>query len=336
MKKIKDIKLLIIGCGSIGKRHTRNAISIGVNPKNIISVDNRQDRLNEVKKMGIKNTFNNLNPALKKNFDVAIVCSPTSMHIQQSIKIAKLKKHILIEKPLDSKLIGSDKLNKITKKNNVTCMIAYIFRFHPGIKLIKNILSKKIIGKVLYFRGEFSEYLPDWHPYEDYRKFYMAKKTQGGGSILDQCHIMDLSHYLLGEFSSVQAANFKISKLEIKADDISEMIVKHKNGAISSIHTDIFGRSHKKYLEIKGEMGNIYWNFYKNEVHLYESKKKKTKIYKKFEKDFNKSYKEELKHFLTSSLKKNKSAIPLKEGISTMKLILAAMKSSKLGKKIKV
>ena len=46
--------------------------------------------------------------------------------------------------------------------------------------------------------GEFSEYLPDWHPWEDYRTFYMAKKSQGGGSILDQSHIIDLSHYLLG------------------------------------------------------------------------------------------------------------------------------------------
>ena len=336
MKKIKNIKLLVIGCGSIGKRHIRNAISIGVNPSNIISVDDRLDRLSEVKKIGVKNTFNKLDLALKKNFDAAIICSPTSMHISQSIKIAKLKKHMLIEKPLDSKLTGSDKLNKIVQKNNLTCMIAYIFRFHPGIKFIKNLLKKKKIGKLLYFRGEFSEYLPDWHPYENYRRFYMAKKTQGGGSILDQCHIMDLSHYLVGEFSSVQAVNLKISNLEINADDISEIIIKHKNGVISSIHTDIFGRSHKKYLEIKGEKGNIYWDFYKNEVHLYESKSKKIKIYKKFEKDFNNSYKVELKHFLTSSIKKSKSQIPLKEGISTMKLILAAMKSSKLGKKIKV
>ena len=103
----------------------------------------------------------------------------------------------------------------------------------------------------------------------------MASKEQGGGSILDQCHIMDLAHHLIGEFSSVMAINTKVSNLEIKADDISELIVRHKNGVISSIHTDIFGRAHRKSIEIKGEQGNILWDFYKNEVEIYNSENKK-------------------------------------------------------------
>ena len=188
-------------------------------------------------------------------------------------------------------------------------------------------MQEKIIGKILYFRGEFSEYLPDWHPYEDYRTFYMASKDQGGGSILDQCHIMDLCHYLIGEFSSVMAINTKVSSLEIKADDISELLVRHKNGVLSSIHTDIFGRSHKKSIEIKGEEGNIRWNFYNNEVEIYQSNNKKIEKFSDFNKDFNNCYIEELKAFITSFTDKKKSPIPLKDGIDTMKLILAAEKS---------
>ena len=59
----------------------------------------------------------------------------------------------------------------LTKKNKLIIMIAYIFRFSSAIKLIKREILKNTIGKILYFRGEFSEYLPDWHPYEDYRSF---------------------------------------------------------------------------------------------------------------------------------------------------------------------
>ena len=287
---MKNVKLLVVGAGSIGKRHIRNAITMGVNPNNIISIDKRVDRIKEVKKLGIKKTYNNFDKALKEDFDAAIICSPTSFHISQSIKIAKMKKHILIEKPLDSNLKDSKKLVQLKKKNKLTIMIAYIFRFSEPIKFIKKELKKKSIGKILYFRGEFSEYLPDWHPYEDYRSFYMANKKQGGGSILDQCHIMDLSHFLIGDFLSVSAINCKISNLEINADDISEMIVKHKNGVISSIHTDIFGRSHKKMLEIKGEKGNIIWDFYKNEVKIFNSKTKKIKLFNKFNKNFNDAY----------------------------------------------
>jgi len=160
----------------------------------------------------------------------------------------------------------------------------------------------------------------------------MASKKQGGGSILDQCHIMDLSHHLLGDFSSVLAINTKVSNLEINADDISELIVKHKNGIISSIHTDIFGRSHKKCLEIKGEQGNISWDFYKDKVTIYQSEGKKLETFENFEKDFNVCYLEELKHFISSFKNKEKSNIPLEDGIHTMKLILAAEKSQSSNK----
>ena len=324
---MKNIKIFIVGAGSIGKRHIRNSISIGINPDNIISLDKRDDRLEEVKQLGVKKVFKDFDLAIKEEFDAAIICSPTSMHIEQSLKLAKLKKHLLIEKPLDSKLNGSEELLKISQLNKLTIMIAYIFRFSPAIKFIKKKLKENAIGKILYFRGEFSEYLPDWHPYEDYRTFYMASKEQGGGSILDQCHIMDLAHHLIGEFSSVMAINTKVSNLEIKADDISELIVKHKNGVISSIHTDIFGRAHKKSIEIKGEHGNILWNFYKNEVTIYNSENKKAEKFKEFDKDFNNCYIEELTTFIKSFTDKTKSLIPLEDGIDTMKLILAAEKS---------
>ena len=175
--------------------------------------------------------------------------------------------------------------------------MAYIFRFTPQVQMIKTLIQENAIGKIYYVRGEFSEYLPDWHPYEDYRSFYMAEKSMGGGSILDQSHIFDLVHYLLGSFKNVKAYNSKISKLELNADDISELIVEMNSGVIASLHTDIFGRQHQKFLEIKGENGNIKWDFYKNEVSIYDPKDKAVKIYNKFPNDLNLTYINEVKHF---------------------------------------
>ena len=125
------------------------------------------------------------------------------MHTNQGIQLAKNNIHLMIEKPLDSNLDRISELKDIVNEKNLTVMMAYIFRFSPLTKMVKEFLNDNRIGKPLYVRGEFSEYLPDWHPWEDYRTFYMAKKSQGGGSILDQSHIMDLVHYLLGGFESV-------------------------------------------------------------------------------------------------------------------------------------
>ena len=302
------MKFLIIGSGSIGKRHARNLISIGISKNDIHAVDTREDRRNEIKLLGVSKCYVTLDEALQKeNYDAAIMCSPTSLHIPQGISLAQRGIHILMEKPLAHNLDGIDDLTKVVKENNVVVLMAYIFRFSPITKKVKQLLDSNAIGKILYARGEFSEYLPDWHPYEDYRSFYMAEKTQGGGSILDQSHIMDLIHYLLGGFKSVFAFNSKISSLELNADDIAEMVITLKSGVIASIHTDIFGREHKKYLDIKGENGNIFWDFYANNVQLYHPNTKSIETFFKFPPDFNLSYIEELNHFICSC----KQALPI-------------------------
>ena len=322
------MKFLCIGAGSIGKRHMRNLISIGVSPSDIVATDPRADRLEEVVKMKIGKVFATLEEALaSQKFDAGIICSPTNLHIIQGIELAKRGIHILMEKPLASDLNSIDEFKKLINENHVQVLMAYIFRFSPLTGKVKELLKNNAIGKVLFVRGEFSEYLPDWHPYEDYRSFYMAEKNQGGGSILDQSHIMDLIHYIFGGFKTVYALNGNLSSLEVHSDDYSELTVTLKNGIVASIHTDMFGRDHKKELEIKGEKGNIYWNSLDNKVTHYCSEKKLTHVYRKFPTDFNLSYIDELQHFIACCKGLETPIASLQDGIETMELILAAYKS---------
>ncbi len=322
------MKFICIGAGSIGKRHIRNLISIGVSPSEITAVDPREDRLQEVTNIGVKATYSNLETALVSgSFDAGIICSPTNLHISQGITLAQKGIHILMEKPLADNLEDIDKFKDTIEKNNVVVLMAYIFRFSPLTLKVKELIKNQAVGKVLFVRGEFSEYLPDWHPYEDYRSFYMAEKKQGGGSILDQSHIMDLIHFLFGGFKSVYALNGNLSSLEVNSDDFSELTVTLKNGIVASIHTDMFGRDHKKELEIKGEKGNIYWNSGDNKVTHYCSEKKITSVYQKFSSDFNLNYIDELKHFIRCCKGSESPLASLQDGIETMELILAAYKS---------
>ena len=331
------MKYLCIGSGSIGKRHMRNLISIGVKSSDITATDPRKDRRDEVMKMGIKNVFETFDQALEAdNYDAALVCSPTNLHIEQGIKLASKGIHILMEKPLAHNLDGIEEFKEVVKKNKVVVLLAYIFRLSPLTDKVKEILDSGKIGQVYFVRGEFSEYLPDWHPYEDYRSFYMSEKKQGGGSILDQSHIMDLVHYLFGAFDSVYALNGNISKLEVNSDDYSELTVNLKSGVIASIHTDMFGRDHKKELEIKGEKGNIYWSSTENFVTHYDADTKIKHIYKKFPSDFNLNYLAEIEHFIECCKSNSKPKATLQDGIETMELILAAYNSVNSGKVQKV
>ncbi len=326
------MNFLCIGAGSIGKRHVKNLIFLGIKKEEITVVDPRKDRLLEVKKFGIDNTFTDLIEALNsKNYDLSIISSPTSLHIIQGIEIAKKGIHILMEKPLDSDLKNLEEFTKVVKDNKLIVMMAYVFRFSPLVKKVKSLITDDVIGKVYFARGEFSEYLPDWHPYEDYRSFYMSEKKLGGGSILDQSHIMDLIHFLLGDFQGVYSFNGNLSNLELNSDDYAELLVRLKSGVVVSLHTDIFGRDHKKQLEIKGENGNIYWDHYENSIKLYSAKNKNYEVFKKFPTDFNLNYIDEIKHFIACCEKKVNCISPLNDGINTMKLINAAKKANKLG-----
>jgi len=325
---------VITGGGSIGKRHLKNLITLNIKKENIFVLEPREDRVSELNALGINNCIKDI-----KEFDdipvkAAIICSPTSYHIDQAIYFAKKKANLMIEKPLSRDLENIDELKDIVLKNKLTTFIAYIFRFAPSIKFLRATLEKTIIGDIFFVRGEFSEYLPDWHPYEKYNSFYMSQKQLGGGSILDQSHIMDLVHYLFGNFKSVMAFNNKLSGLEIEADDIAEMIVELDNGILASIHTDIFGRKHSKSLEIKGSNGNIHWDFYKNTVSIYNAETKTLKIEENFDKDFNKVYIEELKYFINCSENNTEAQPNLDVGIDTMKLILSSEESQNTGKKV--
>ena len=142
------MKFLLIGCGSVGKRHLRNLIKIGIDKKNIAAVDPRDDRLNEVKELGINSVFTDLDEALHNDFNASIICSPTSMHIEQSNKLMNKNINILMEKPLCSDLKGVEDLIKL-KEKNITFMMAYVFRFSPLTKKVKELLDNKEIGQIL-------------------------------------------------------------------------------------------------------------------------------------------------------------------------------------------
>jgi len=330
------MKFLIIGLGSIGKRHIRNLISLKINPKNITGYDPRKDRVKEVEAYGIQNFISSFNEIKENEFDGAFICSPTSLHIKQAILLARKNINLFIEKPLDSKTSNVNKLIKIQKQKKIKILITYPFRFSDHANFFKKLVKNNILGKPIYFKGEFSEYLPDWHPYEKYNSFYMAKKSMGGGSILDQSHILDMAHYIFGDFSKViNCFNARISKLKVNSDDIADIVLHTKNGVYGTIHQDMFGREHKKYMDVYCEKGNIKWNVYDCSVTIYNAINKKYKKYK-FKIDHNHMYINQTKHIFDIIKKNVKPRISLSDGLHTLKTILKAEAKSKLNKPIKI
>jgi len=322
--------IIIIGCGSIGRRHAKVFFNLGV--KNIYAVDINKERLELIQKeCNVKKVFTNLSEALSEKIDCAIIATPPHLHSEIALKCANLKIHLFIEKPISVTTNGLDELNKLCSKNNLTCYVSYCYRYIPSVVQLKKYIDSNKIGKILSYRLWISSYLPDWHPWEDYRSYYMAFKEQGGGALYDESHGIDLVRWLFGEINSVQSNIGNVSNLEISSDDIAILISDHENGIKGSSHFDLLGRSPQIGMEIIGADGTIIWDRINPSIKIYDVTTKKW-FEELFEADDTvSSYKYQAQAFIDNINNGKKLKNNLDSGRKTLEVLLASIASNEEG-----
>lgn len=325
------MKALVVGLGSIGRRHVDNLLTMP-NMKIIICTKQKITNTNPRIKL-----YNSLAKCLEEKPDVGFVTNVTSLHIPISLKLAKANIDLFLEKPLSNSTRNVDVLHKYVKEKKLVTQMGCNLRFHPCIMKIKELLGYNMIGRIISVRAENGSYLPDWHPHEDYRKGYAAHQNLGGGVVLTMIHDLDYLYWFFGNVTQVFSITGKFSNLEINADDLSAIILKFKNGIIGELHLDYFQRPDFRSCKIKGTKGTLYWDSDSNEVKFYNSKKKQwlkilqVKNYKR-----NKMYVDEINHFLRCVRNRKKTINDLNQGIDTLKISLAIKKASTLKKLISV
>lgn len=329
------MKFLIIGCGSIGTRHLKNLKSI-FNGE-IIAYRTRNKKVRKLENEYHIKTYSNLAEALDQNPDAVLVTNPTSLHIQSALAAAKHGSNLFIEKPMSDTLNGIDELIDIIRKKKLVVLIGCNLRFHPCLQFIKKLLDEKHIGKVVSARVQMGQYLPDWHPWEDYRTMYSAHQSLGGGIILDAIHELDYISWLLGDVAQVFSFSDKLSDLDIDTEDVAEILLCFKSGAIGEVHLDYIQRYPSRSCEIIGDEGSIIFDIDKGTVKVYTSEKKEWEVFKQpKDYDMNQSYIDELSHFISCIEGKKEPLISITDGLNALKIALAAKESAKSGKMIKI
>ena len=325
--------ILIVGFGSIGKRHLDNILT-NFDAKIIICT--KRTDLKKYKKNGII-IENSLSKSLLYKPDIAFITNETSYHVKTAIKLAKEGVHLFLEKPLSNSMQDVKKLKKIISEKKIITQIGCNMRFHPCIMEIKKILNDKKLGKIISVQVESSSYLPDWHPYENYRNGYAARDDLGGGISLTCIHELDFLYWFFGDVDKIFSITGKFSDLDITTDDLSVMTLIFKNKIVGEVHLDYFQRPDFKSCTIKGLKGTLCWNSSSNEVKIFYRNKKSWKSEIKlsnFEK--NSMYVSELKYFFICIKNKTKTMNSIDDGIKTLQIILSAKKSSKSGKIIPI
>jgi predicted dehydrogenase len=265
----------ILGLGSIGRRHARILNSLNKNIKLYTyrtkkgTLKDTPEYIADIDEKEYKSKF----------FDLIIVSNPSSLHlrtIKEIIKNDNVSK-IFVEKPfcLSSEINQCKKL--VSKTKNILFYPGSCVRFHSGVNLIRELVKTRELGKPLECMAHFGSYMPNWHPYEDYRNSYASRKNLGGGVLHTSIHEIDLVCHLFGKPKLVGNYINNISLKKIDVEDIAHMLLTTEKCKVVNVSLNFFQKPLCRYLEICFENGTVTWNFMNPFVSIKKDEKEQRK-----------------------------------------------------------
>ena len=322
------LRWLVVGCGSIGTRHINNLRTLGADQ--IVACDVNAKRRQEVAdRFGIS-VVRELDEAWEYQPTVALITVPTSLHVPVAMQAAEHGCHLFIEKPLSDRVDGAlHHLLKMVRDRQLVSLVGCNFRFHPTLRRVKQLCEEGAIGHVVAARAEVGQYLPDWHPWEDYRQSYSARRALGGGVILDAIHEIDYIRWLMGAVEAVASFASKLSALEIETEDTAAILLRFVGGAIGEVHLDYIQRASSRTCHIIGEQGTIRWDYTTGEMQWYSAETGQWRVFTNPESwKPNQMYVDELQHFLRCVVGAERPAQDLPAGVHALHIALAAKRSA--------
>ncbi len=328
-------RILIVGLGSIGKRHLRLARQLLPNAD--IKVF-RHQATNEVHEYS-NGSFSSIEESIAFAPQIAVIASPAMFHIATAQALAEAGVHLLIEKPLSASLSGVTQLLETCRKQGVVLLTGYNLRFLQSLQRYRDLLGESVIGKVLSVRCEIGQYLPSWRPESDYRQCVSARHELGGGALLELSHELDYLRWIFGEVDWVKATLCRQSTLEIDVEDTAHLTLGFASALdgyqlIGAVNLDFIRHDTTRLCTAIGEKGSLRWNGLTGEVLFYGAGRKEWELMFSHQHQRDDSYMEEWKNFIecVNSLK-----IPLitgEDGLKVLQIIEAARHSEKSGGKM--
>ena len=317
------MRFLIAGLGSIGRRHLRNLLALG--ERDIVLYRSRQSTLPEDELSSFP-VETDLGAALARRPEAVIVSNPTSFHLDVAIPAAETGCHVLLEKPVSHSLERIGDLCSAVKRGGGQVLVGCQFRFHPTLQMAARLLAEGAIGRPVVARSHWGEYLPNWHPWENYRQGYAARADLGGGVVLTLCHPVDYLGWLLGRPKLAWAYTATLGDLGISVEDVAEIGLRFPNGTVASVHLDFLQQPTTHQLEIVGTLGTLRWDNADGSLGVYRAAEASWQTLappEGFERNW--MFIEEMRHFLAVVRGEAIPRCTLDDGIRTLEIAVRAL-----------
>lgn len=249
------MNILIIGLGSMGQRRLR-IIQENYPMYQLSGVEFAQERREDVmKKYGIP-CYASIEEAVNdQKYDAVFVCTPPKTHADIIVDILSRGINVFTELNLLSNRY--DEIISLSEEKNLKIFMSSTLLYRKEIQIIDQLVKKK--GPLMYIY-HMGQYLPDWHPWECYKNFFVGNKETNGCREIFAIQLPWILKVFGNKVNSIYASKKKITKLELDYPDSYLVMLEHNSGNRGCIAVDIVSRKATTYLEIIGEDVHIKWD----------------------------------------------------------------------------
>jgi predicted dehydrogenase len=337
------VRILIAGLGAIGQRHARNLRSLYGDGVELLALRRRRlpyvvtdslqrDDSRNVEAELVVTVFEDLDEALAAGPDGVFVCTPSSRHLEIAQRAATAGCHLFIEKPVSHTLDGIERLRETVAANGLVVLIGCQWRYHPCVRWLRELLQADTLGRLVRVDIEYGDYLPDWHPYEDYRTSYAARADLGGGVVLTQIHDYDLAWWLFGPPRTVTASGGHLSALDIDVEDTAHVHL--EGGAVPvRVRQSFASGPARRSITVAGEHGCVTVDLLAARVTT-DSPYVSAVSFAGYQR--NQMFLDEAKHFQACLAGQEKPAVPLEDGIAVLRVALAVKDAMRTGHAVEI
>jgi predicted dehydrogenase len=318
---------LLVGYGSIGRRHLENLHGLGVRDWAVIHTG--QGTLPFEPPCPVR-SYPELADALgREDPTFAVIANPTNLHLPTALACVERGCDLFLEKPVSHTLNGLDRLSSEVARREIEVLVGFQFRFHPALGRIGELLRHRTVGVPLHARVVWGEYLPGWHPWEDWRTSYAARRDLGGGVHHTLCHPLDYLRMLMGDPIGLVASLTDDGPLGLDVPESADVLLRFRDGVSAHVHLDYWSRPGTHRAEISCTDGSIEWDYATGELRFWDAAigAWRTESFPGADAR-NDLFVAEARHFLEVVERRAQPACTLDDGIQTVRLCAAIEQSA--------
>lgn len=273
----------VLGMGSIAQRHLANLRRLYPDAV-IYSVSSSGNNKELSTNADFLISFDEL---LLKSPKFVIIASPAPYHVEAAQRLLDNGIRVLIEKPLAD---NYDTCKRLTTNDargiDHLAAVGYCLRFLPAASIVKQYIDENKLGRIYNVFSNVGQFLPNWRKDKNYLDSVSARKSLGGGALLELSHELDYLQWFFGKLTPLYSMIRNSEELKLEVEDIADLVLEAEGGVIVNVHLDFIQKSTIRTFEVMAEHGRLHWDLLDNKISVFDSSGQSV-IY--YDKDYDKN-----------------------------------------------